>query len=162
MVSVMTEEALRQSVAVGVGLEVGTVNLAALEWARTYTYDLVRGLTDTTRKTVAEATSAFLGTPGMDRADLEKMLAPAFGNTRASAIAVTEVTRASSRAAIQTQTELAGLGLSMTRIWYTLLDERVCPVCGPLHGKTETEWAVQYPAGPPAHPGCRCAVVLQA
>jgi len=154
MVSVMTEETLRQSIAVGVGLEVGTVNAAALEWARAYTFDLVKGLTETTRKTVSEATSAFLASPDMTRADLEKLLAGAFGERRASAIAVTEVTRASSQAATHYQSELARVGITMKRIWYTLADERVCPICGPLHNQTEDVWAAQFPMGPPAHPNC--------
>lgn len=162
VVDVMTEEVLRQSVAVGVGFDVGMVNLAALEWSRTYTYDLVRGLTDTTRKVVQEAVSAFEATPGMTRGDLEKLLAGAFGERRASAIAVTEVTRASSQAVLQAQRELAGLGITMKRRWYTLRDERVCPICGPLHGQAEDVWMAQFPMGPPAHPNCRCAVYLTA
>ncbi len=67
MVADMTEEVLRQTAAIGVGIEVGLVNQAALEWAREYTYALVRGLTDTTRGVVREAVNAFIGTPGMTR-----------------------------------------------------------------------------------------------
>lgn len=162
IVAAMTEEVLRQSVAVGVGLEVGTVNVAALDWARTYTYDLIKGLTDTTRKTVQGAVTSFLETPGMTRGDLEKLLSTAFSESRASAIAVTEVTRASSQAAAWYQQELAKSGLTMNRRWYTLADERVCPICGPLHGQLESVWAARFPDGPPAHPNCRCSVVLTA
>jgi len=51
--------------------------------------------------------------------------------------------------------------------WWTATDERVCDVCGPLHGQTaalgeEFEGGI---AAPPVHPSCRCvvsAVVLDA
>lgn len=50
-------------------------------------------------------------------------------------------------------------------IWHTDIERdlarygksRVCPICGPLHGRPRDEWAVLYPLGPPGpHPGCRC------
>lgn len=51
-------------------------------------------------------------------------------------------------------------------VWYTAKDERVCSVCGPLHGKSRK---VDEPFkikgvgkvwGPPLHPRCRCDVAL--
>ena len=42
------------------------------------------------------------------------------------------------------------------RIWYTAHDERVCPVCGPLHGTSEDVWGPYYNDGLMAHPQCRC------
>ncbi|WP_149264282.1 phage minor head protein [Actinomadura sp. K4S16] len=53
--------------------------------------------------------------------------------------------------------------------WHTREDERVCPVCSPLNGRTATPaTAFTLPAGtrtwpgftglPPAHPRCRCSV----
>jgi len=52
-----------------------------------------------------------------------------------------------------------------TKIWQTARDERVCPVCGPMH---HSEVALDEPfvtdAGkvwsPPMHPNCRCDVHL--
>lgn len=38
-------------------------------------------------------------------------------------------------------------------IWYTALDERVCPVCGPMNGQVFEPDAL-LPL--PAHPNCRC------
>nr|BDD44563.1 hypothetical protein 1 [bacterium] len=41
-------------------------------------------------------------------------------------------------------------------VWYTALDERVCPVCGPLNGQEfELDQAPQIPA----HPQCRCTIL---
>jgi len=38
-------------------------------------------------------------------------------------------------------------------IWYTALDERVCPVCGPLNGQ---EYKLEDLPPQPVHPQCRC------
>jgi len=38
-------------------------------------------------------------------------------------------------------------------VWYTALDERVCPVCGPLNGQ---EFELDQAPSIPAHPQCRC------
>lgn len=46
-------------------------------------------------------------------------------------------------------------------IWQTAEDERVCPVCGPLHDARATRWATQFPNGPPAHPRCRCWLIYK-
>lgn len=52
----------------------------------------------------------------------------------------------------------------LVKVWYTQLDERVCPFCGPLHGKV-IEMQQTFPANgvnqasglaPPGHPRCRC------
>lgn len=159
--STMTEAVLRESLAVGIGFDPAAVNAAALDWARTYTYDLVTGLTETTRKTVSQAVAQFLETPGMTRGELEALLEPAFGPQRAEMIAITEVTRASSEATKQYQQYIAEAGLQMVRIWNTANDELVCPICGPLNGKPETEWIEEHPSGPPAHVRCRCWTTLR-
>jgi hypothetical protein len=44
--------------------------------------------------------------------------------------------------------------------WYTKRDEKVCPVCGPLHNKTRTldgNWP-DNGEDPPRHPLCRCEI----
>ena len=41
-------------------------------------------------------------------------------------------------------------------IWFTRDDERVCPICEPLHSFTQRKWRQVAPNGPPAHPNCRC------
>jgi len=88
-------------------------------------------------------------------------LAPAFGENRASMIAVTEVTRAYSEATNQHQRLIRDeVGLEMRRVWLTTRDSLVCPICGPKHGMPEEEWRAEFPGGPPGHVNCRCSSEL--
>ena len=152
------DNALRLSVEVGIGFDPAIINTEALRWAREYTYEWVQGLTATTRRQLQEVVSAFVETPGMTIGDIKDLIEPAFGPVRAEMIAVTETTRAYSMAT----NEMQGLlqrevpELATTRIWNTLNDELVCPVCGPLEGAPESVWSSQFPSGPPAHVNCRC------
>lgn len=156
LTAIAIEVALREAAEIGVEFDVAAVNAAALEWARTYTYDLVQGLVDTTRDVVARAIEQYLATPGMTEGELEALLGSAFGEVRARMIAITEVTRAYSMATNWYREMLARMGIRMTRRWNTANDERVCPVCGPLHRQTEHVWGEDFPDGPPAHVRCRC------
>jgi hypothetical protein len=145
---------------VGIGADVAVISQEALEHARRYTYDLVTGLDDTTRRLVREAMTTWQGTPGMTRGDLVSLLEPAFGEYRANMIAVTEVTRAYSAATNQYQRLAIDAGVDMRRVWLTTRDQLVCPICGPLHGLPEEDWRIAHPDGPPAHPNCRCSTEL--
>jgi hypothetical protein len=90
---------------------------------------------------------------GQLRTDLERYYSP----VRAEMIAVTETTRAAvegERALVEALQKESGIG--MAPIWQTSNDERVCPICGPKHGKHITDG--QYP---PAHPRCRCWVTYE-
>ena len=154
--ALVVDNALRLSVEVGIGFDPAIINTEALRWAREYSYDLVRGLTDTTRRQLQEAVTSFVQTPGMTIGDIESLIEPAFGSVRAEMIAVTETTRAYSMAT----NEMQGLlqrempELAVTRIWNTQNDALVCPECGPLEGAPESQWSGQYPSGPPAHVNC--------
>lgn len=61
--------------------------------------------------------------------------------------------------------------VTMTLVWKTERDSKVCPICRPLDGKTVDRWetvldanvvgadvkaAIVGQLGPPAHPRCRC------
>lgn len=46
--------------------------------------------------------------------------------------------------------------LNLIKRWHSRRDERVCKVCGPLDGTTQSTWQSKFPGGPPAHPSCRC------
>jgi hypothetical protein len=90
---------------------------------------------------------------GQLRSDLERYYSP----VRAEMIAVTETTRAAvegERALVDALQKESGI--AMVPIWQTSNDERVCPICGPKHGKPITDG--QYP---PAHPRCRCWVTYE-
>ncbi len=43
-------------------------------------------------------------------------------------------------------------------VWMTEHDNRVCPRCSPLHGRSQDVWAKIFPGGPgyAVHPRCRC------
>lgn len=146
---------------VGVSFDPVRMNLAAIDWAANYTFELVSGLTKTTEEVVKSAMHAYLTTPGMTNADLEALLAPAFGPVRAEMIAVTEVTRAYSAATNTYQALLGEMGAKFVRIWNTSADDKVCLLCVPLNGKPESAWKRDYPSGPPAHVNCRCGLSLE-
>lgn len=46
--------------------------------------------------------------------------------------------------------------LNLIKRWHSRRDERVCKVCGPLDGTTQSVWQSKFPNGPPAHFSCRC------
>lgn len=86
-----------------------------------------------------------------------------FGVERARRIAVTETTR------IFTETtKQAGLANPFTTAFrlLTSADERVCPICGPLHGVVIAKFSdgfthptLPVTGWPPFHPLCRCDIV---
>lgn len=146
---------------IGPEFDVAELATTASTWARQYTFDLVVGLTETTKKVLQNAVSSYLETPGMSRDQLEALLQGAFSPRRAESIAVTEITRAASQATTVYQQQLATAGLTFERVWNTVNERDVCVICDPLDGKAEGEWNDQFPDGPPAHPRCRCATSLK-
>jgi len=141
------------------GLDVPASATAAGEWASKYVFDLIGGLNDTTRTIVQRAVSSYMDTPNMTRGDVEALLSPAFGANRAESIAVTEITRAAAAGTDIYETQLNDAGFETKQVWASLRDELVCPICGPLNGKTDAEWGEIE--GPPAHPRCRCSSTIQ-
>lgn len=148
----------QRATALGVVLSVTDVNTLATRWAQQYTFDAVRGINDTTRRVVSEAVSMYTRTPGMEKADVVKLLEPVFGKRRAEMIATTEITRAYSQAAHITQMEMQQRGIETKEQWVTWRDDRVCPICAPLHNSFD--WQAEHPYGPPAHVNCRCWLAL--
>jgi hypothetical protein len=163
---------LRTALTTGIAFDPAVVNTAAMKWAREYSFNLIRGITETTRQAVSEAIQRWNSTPGMVRQELEDLLAPTFGEKRAESIAITEVTRAAAAGVNENQRLLAEEGLAFARKWFTRNDELVCPICGPLNEKREDEPVPEHPDplvvekgwgagektkdGPPGHPRCRC------
>lgn len=160
LTSIATEQVLRNAVLVGIDFDIAAVNEAALAWAQAYAFELVKGITETTRKVVSKAIEAFVATPGMTNADLRAMLAPTFGDVRAAMIGTTEVTRAYAQATAIYQELAKQDGIAMVRVWDTSGDDKVCPICGPLDRQPESEWGA-YSGGPPAHINCRCGDHLE-
>jgi len=138
-----------------IGVDWGLVNQQAITWAEGYSFELVSGINETSRRAVAEAVSAFFE-EGQTLADLRASLSQTFGPVRASMIGTTEVTRSAVQGERAFVEELRREGVMFERRWITSQDERVCPICSPLHEQLDTEWAGRFPDGPPAHVRCRC------
>lgn len=140
-----------------IGVEWDGVNEAALAWARSYSYELVRGLNETSLTLLQQEIGDWIERGGTLE-ELRTRLAPHFGEERARSIAATEVTRAYAEGNLEAW---RATGLVSGKEWRTAKDDRVCPICGPLHGELvalegefEGGWRV-----PPAHVRCRCWLV---
>jgi SPP1 gp7 family putative phage head morphogenesis protein len=126
------------------------VNKDALHFARTYRYDLIKKITDTTRETVIRAITDWIN-EGSPLDALTARLEPIFGDVRAEMIAITETTRAYAQG---NQIAWESTGVVGSVRWQTANDDLVCPICGPLNN---TEIGIgDKDAMPPAHPRCRC------
>ena len=143
-----------------IGVEVNVDALLA-DWAEEATRRQVEELLyPYTRDYIARAVAAWRRMPGADRAELVAMIEPVVGAKRAETVAITAATEAAT-AGVRAYREglRAEHNLEYVMIWETANDERVCPICGALHGKREDEWGGR--SGPPAHPRCRCGVRLE-
>ena len=141
-----------------IGMDYTSVNTGAIEWAKKYVFDLIKGIDETTVKTLQTALASFVSTPGMTIGDVVNMLP--FDDQRALKIATTEITRVYSEANIQAGQEMQSQfpGVRVVKTWFTNNDERVCLICEPLNG-VEVDIDQEFGDGidePPAHPGCRC------
>ena len=147
------------------------INEAVIEWVNDYYTNLdgalvgsVPNINATSRTDFARAfldwqrgeleTAGYAdGLPQLIRA-----IEPTFGRVRAERIAVTETTRIFYESTWQAAN--ANPNVLYLR-WYTAADERVCPVCGPLHlaviPKAQRTWAGGVSI--PAHPNCRCVAI---
>ena len=145
-----------------IGVDWTLVNAAALEWAREYTIVLSDQIIQTTTSATHQAIQNWIES-GAPLPELAKALEPIYGQSRAKLIATTEVTRIFAEANKRLWNEL---GVVKKARWNTAHDERVCPICAPLHGKTVEldggKWRVKVGGqwkeieAPPAHPNCRC------
>jgi len=99
--------------------------------------------------------------PSLSAAQITSALYPTFSPYRATLTAVTEVTRAKAAATNGAYDLLTEYGRDVVRRWGTRVDERVCPVCGPLDNKKEPTYRKQWADGPPAHPNCRCRITVE-
>ena len=130
-------------------------NSAAIEYLNNYNLTTLYGISETTRKQVARAINQWI-LSGQPLSVLENTLAPIFGDLRAAQIAATEVTRIFAEG---NQLAWMSSGVVTGNRWQTARDERVCFICGPLHGQLVglNENAFGGAGGlsaPPAHVGC--------
>lgn len=124
-------------------------------WATQYAGQLVKGIDEVTRGLLTVNINAYV-TEGWTFKELTDAIAGIFGEARAKRIAITEVTRSYSEAAMVYKDEMTALGLPMVATW-SIEDEAACEECKPLDGKVQGDG---WNEPPPAHPNCRCDIVL--
>lgn len=136
-----------------VSVDFGLVNEAVREWSRTMSLDLVKGITETSRKFTTDAIGAWIES-GEPLGKLSKALEPMFGPVRAEMVASSEITRAFQQGNVAAWKES---GVVDGIRWQAVGDELVCEICGPLHNQTDALDGDFGGVGqPPAHPRCRC------
>lgn len=142
------------------------IHQEAVAWARSYSFDLVKGINRTSQQALQKAVSAFFE-QGQTFAELERSLSGIFGPLRAELIAVTEVTRAAAEGEYEIAKDLRIQGVNMRAFWETNRDELVCPICAPLADREAAGldalgrpyWVHPVTGNTyqhPAHPRCRC------
>ncbi|MEM5774739.1 MAG: phage minor head protein, partial [Anaerolineaceae bacterium] len=141
-------------------IDYSLTNAEAASWATQYTGDLIKDIDTTTLKVLRESVTSFVDTPGMTIGDVMSRLP--YSERRARLIAVTEITNAYAAGEQMAGDALAEQfpGVPVVKTWWTNQDDRVCPVCGPVHGQT-VDINDAFSNGrqkPSAHPGCRCWV----
>lgn len=108
---------------------------------------------------IAAAQAALESTIEIVQAQIPAELEAVLGAERAEAIGITETTNAITEGESAAASDIQGeLGVTLKPYWVTEADDRVCPVCRPLHGRPRDEWWAEYGSGPPAHPSCRCTL----
>lgn len=159
--------AVRQLDTVGIGFDWTIANEDARQWAQNWVGQLIANIDSTTIRMTRSAVANWID-DGRSLDALIEELAPIYGADRAELIASTEVTRAYAEGNFQAYSES---GVVQRWEWRTAMDERVCPICGPLHGVQLTmgeSFTGFVPddirirddiSAPPAHPRCRCWVV---
>jgi SPP1 gp7 family putative phage head morphogenesis protein len=135
------------------------VNDRAVRQAREYAGTLITQIDDHTLDATRQAIASWAES-GAPLPDLIEQLTPLFGEERAGRIATTEVTRSfadANRAAYEES------GIVQQMEWRTAVDEKVCPICGPLHEERRDldesfgeDVFGEEMLNPPAHPNCRC------
>lgn len=143
-----------------------------LELLYTRDYSDLEGITQAvsaqTNRTLAEGLAR-----GENPTDVARRLTDrvdAIGKTRATTLARTSIIDAHASATLNRYDELSVEGVTIQAEWQTAGDNRVCPICQALEGRT---WTIEearsetvdvaghsdVPVKPPAHPRCRCALI---
>lgn len=127
-------------------------NAEAMAWARSYSYELVHGITETSRRVIQDALGDWVRDGGpMD--DLVQRVLPQFGQVRAEMIAVTESTRAYGQG---NRIQYRSIGIKRVKL-LTNRDDHVCPICRPYDGRiVDIDEGVPGVGFQPWHVNCRC------
>lgn len=152
------------------GFKFDETNPEALRWARERAAELIGELSDADRRAIRELVEeAFEEQFDVD--ELADRIADIIGDDeRAEVIARTEAMRAANEGQQQLWSQAVEEGLltgTEEKEWIVTPDDRLCPLCEPLDGKTvplkdEFETEQGKIDGPPLHPRCRCTLGLSA
>lgn len=126
---------------------------AAQTWTASFIPTLVSGMLQTTQ-TELRRIAASAPDVQLERRVLIGMLGATalFGLARAITIARTTATQVNTAAENAVTEDLKPTVKKIKKLWYTKLDERVCPQCSPKHDTEIKEGDDE----PPLHPNCRC------
>ena len=124
-------------------------------WAQRWVNTLVTDMSETNQRQIDRYIAEYRADPEVGLEWLRERLGRIVSPSRAEMVASTEITRANYEGEAFIANQLRNEGIDLVAVWFTAVDERVCPICGANHNKPRGEgW--QLP--PPAHPRCRCWV----
>lgn len=125
--------------------------ITILAWISEHVGEEAIGIWTTTMAAVEEAMALW---DGEDEETLAVLLDPIFNEYRAETIGLTEAILG---VTIGNLLAWSAYGIIEEVVWVTAEDEKVCPICRPLHDVIiSLEEAVYGGLRPPAHPRCRC------
>ena len=172
-IEMMAEPLIQQSAAAAqVELSWTLANQQAKQWAETYSYDLVRGLSRNGQQALQKHFARFFTQKGMTVGQLSRLAAKEVDDLtihmkngvtrvltsqqRGKLIATTEVTRAGAQGEQHVAKQVQSTGIvELVAIWNTQEDAKVCPICRP---RNEKEQGDGWTDPPPGHPGCFCGL----
>jgi len=155
---------------VPIGIDAAGPRTAAIKWLNTYItgdegaqgwFDL---LDQTTQQALRNTLFNFVGNRAVTVNDVMFGLSGVFEDYRLERIAVTELTRMFAQGQQLAGEALAQEheGVTVIKTWFANQDDLVCPICGPLNGKS-VKINAEFTGGdgkryfnPPAHVNCRC------
>lgn len=140
---------LQELLGAAVRVDYDLLNTAAMEYAQSYSFELVSMLTETGQQALQQEFAEWIAS-GEPLPALIENLTTMFGPVRADMVGVTETTRIFFDSNI-----LAWNKYEVTEFRFnTAFDDIVCPVCEPDHGKV---FALSDSDGyAPRHVRCRC------
>ena len=139
-----------------------------LAWAVKRGADLAKDFTDRSTEWLRTKAAKWQGTsvsspvapteppPAPQEAEIESDLRDIFGPVRQENMPISETTQAASAGGEWMMHAL--VGTSELDQWHTEHDAKVCQICKPLDKIRRSVWSLKFPAGPPAHPRCRCYI----
>jgi len=141
-----------------IGVDWDRINIEAAEWAREHAGEAIKSMGETAKDRVRVEVTNWIeageSLPKLERRLRNVVEAP----WKAKQIAITETTNAFAKANVEAWRASRVVN---KHEWRTALDERVCPICEPNHGKVR-KLGKRFPSGhtrPAAHINCRCWLV---